>query len=130
MSRNLGYFADEGPQDFPHLNKCPECETFFESLTCPLCGKVCPEEMRAGNRKPIKSKKSHKSGWQTRPAYVPWYLSTWFIIAMCIVQPVVGLVLTWMGYWKKGWKIAVTVLLLLPYFSGVLTYVLSFLLRH
>ena len=130
MGRNLGYFADDTPQDFPHLNKCPECETFFESLHCPLCGKLCPEEMRAGNRKPVKQKKGRRSSGNGYVQFVPWYLSTWFIIAMCIVQPVVGLVLTWMGYWKKGWKIAVTVILLLPYLSGVISYVIALFLRR
>ena len=31
--------------DHPDLNKCPDCECFFAGERCPLCGKLCPEEM-------------------------------------------------------------------------------------
>lgn len=114
MSAPLGYFSDN-ERDFPELNKCPDCETFFADLTCPLCGKECPEEMRAGNRKPIKVKKRRSSGGSGRVQFVPWYFSTWFIIIMLITMPIVGLILTWLGYWKKIWKIVVTVLLVFGY---------------
>lgn len=109
MSAPLGYFSDNGAVDYPELNKCPECETFFASLNCPLCGKECPEEMRAGNRKRVKVKKQKRSYNNGRVQFVPWYLSTWFTLVMLIVQPIIGLILTWAGYWKKPWKIVATV---------------------
>ncbi len=120
MSRQLGYFDDDVVRDFPHLNKCPDCETFFESESCPLCGKACPEEMRAGNRKPVKVKKRRRPRNNGRVQFVPWYLSTWFIILMLFVQPIIGLVLLWVGYWQRPAKIIVTVLFVLYTFGFVL----------
>lgn len=61
MSANLGFFAEDRERDFPELNKCPDCETFFADANRPICGKECPEEFRAGNRKPIKQKKHRRS---------------------------------------------------------------------
>lgn len=115
MGAPIGYFSEDQERDFPDLNKCPDCETFFESLHCPLCGKPCPEEMRAGNRKPLKVKRqrySHRGNGRVQ--FVPWYLSTWFIILMLFVQPIVGLILMWMGDWRKPAKIILTVLLVFP----------------
>jgi hypothetical protein len=57
MGRMLGAF-DSDEIDRPDLNKCPDCGCFFLQDTCPICGKLCPEEMRAGNRKPVKLKKT------------------------------------------------------------------------
>jgi len=110
----------EDERDFPELNKCPECETFFADLCCPICGKVCPETMRAGNRKRIRESKNpryekHTSG---RVQFVPWYHSSWFIILMLVVQPLIGLILAWTGPWKRGGKLLATVILLLPYLLG------------
>ena len=110
----------EDERDYPELNKCPDCETFFASNNCPLCGRECPESMRAGNRKRIKEKKNptyekHSSG---RVQFVPWYYSTWFIILMLVVQPIIGLILAWTGPWKRGGKLLATVILLLPYILG------------
>lgn len=110
----------EDERDYPELNKCPDCETFFASDNCPICGRECPEEMRAGKRRPIKVKKNpqyekHTSG---RVQFVPWYFSTWFIILMLLVQPIIGLILAWAGPWKRGGKILATVILLLPYLLG------------
>ena len=110
MGAPIGYFANQQPNDYPDLNKCPDCETFFQADTCPLCGKVCPEEFRAGNRKPQKQKKikySHSSG---RVEFVPWYYSGWFIIALLVVFPILGLILLWQSNTAKGWKIAGTLL--------------------
>lgn len=110
----------EDERDYPELNKCPDCETFFADLCCPLCGKECPESMRAGNRPRIKAKKNpkyekHSSG---RVQFVPWYYSTWFIILMLVVQPLIGLILAWTGPWKRSGKLLATVILLLPYILG------------
>ena len=131
MSAPLGFFSDE-QRDFPDLNKCPDCETFFADLHCPLCGKECPPEMRAGTRKPLKVKKRRTNGnYSGRVQFVPWYFSTWFIIVMLFAMPIVGLILLWLGYWKKSWKIVVTLLLvvanvILPIVSAVLIHWMVF----
>ncbi len=117
MSKQLGYFDDDSVRDYPELNKCPDCETFFASDCCPLCGKTCPEEMRAGNRKPIKVKK-RASGGNGRVVFVPWYHTTWFILLVTFFQPIIGLILAWTGYWKKHWKILLTALVLFVYLGG------------
>ena len=115
MSADLGFFAEDRSRDFPELNKCPNCETFFADECCPLCGKECPEEFRAGNRKPIKQKKYRRPAGNGRVQFVPWYHTVWFIVLMLIVQPIVGLILTWTGVWKTHWKVIVTLLVVLPY---------------
>ena len=109
MGRQIGYFADDVQRDFPELNKCPDCETFFADDCCPLCGKVCPEEFRSGNRKPIKQKKRRNTASNGRVQFIPWYHTTPFIIAMLILQPLIGLILTWTSHWKRIWKIVATV---------------------
>lgn len=121
MGANLGFFAEDRERDYPELNKCPDCETFFADLNCPLCGKECPEEFRAGNRKPIKQKKHRRPSGNGRVQFVPWYHSVWFIVAMLIIQPIIGLILTWTGVWKTHWKVIVTLLIILPYvvFAGL-----------
>ena len=68
MGRSLGYFDSE-ELDRPELNKCPDCECYFASEECPLCGKVCPEAFRAGNRAPVKKKK-HKNS-SGRVQFIP-----------------------------------------------------------
>ena len=115
MSADLGFFAEDRERDFPELNKCPDCETFFADANCPLCGKECPEEFRAGNRKPIKQKKHRRPSGNGRVQFVPWYHTVWFIVLMLFVQPIIGLILTWTGVWKTHWKIIVTLLVILPY---------------
>ncbi len=132
MRISLQFFSAEPPQDYPDLNKCPDCETFFASLKCPLCGKECPEEMRAGNRKPIKKRKQNEYRRSSgRVQFVPWYFSNWFIIAFLIIQPVIGLILTWMGYWRRHWKIIATVLTVFIHLSGYLIYpLLSYFWRE
>lgn len=125
MGADLGFFAEDRERDYPELNKCPDCETFFSDQCCPICGKVCPEEFRAGNRKQVKQKKYRRQPGNGRVQFVPWYHTVWFIVFMLIVQPVVGLILTWSGVWKTHWKVIVTVLVLLPYIilfaSGIVT---------
>ena len=114
MSRDLGYFSDPDAVDFPELNKCPDCETFFAESNCPFCGKACPEEFRAGNRKKVKVKRQRSRG-NGRVQFVPWYHSTWFILIMLFFQPLIGLILTWTGVWKTHWKVIVTAILVIPY---------------
>ena len=125
MGADLGFFAEDRERDFPELNKCPDCETFFADANCPLCGKECPEEFRAGNRKPIKQKKHRRPSGNGRVQFVPWYHTVWFIVAMLIIQPIVGLILTWTGVWRTHWKIIVTLLVILPYIiligGGIIT---------
>jgi len=129
MGANLGFFADDREQDYPELNKCPECETFFADEKCPLCGKVCPEEFRAGNRKPIKQKKHRRTSGNGRVQFVPWYYSAWFIILMMIFMPIVGLILLWTGYWQKHWKVIATVVLVFFYlFGGILSAIVGHLI--
>lgn len=120
-------FSDASVNDHPELNKCPDCETYFASDTCPLCGKVCPEEMRAGHRKPSRTPARdpyRKSAGRVR--FVPWYYSTAFILAMLVFMPPVGLFLAWSGDWKKIWKVLVTVVvagyLIFSYFISPLIY--------
>lgn len=124
MGADLGFFAEDRERDFPELNKCPDCETFFADECCPICGKVCPEEFRAGNRKVVKQKKRRRTSGNGRVQFVPWYHTVWFIVFMLIFQPIVGLILTWTGVWKTHWKIIVTLLVVLPYIlmvgSGIL----------
>ena len=57
----LGAFDSDNNHDRPDLNKCPDCGCFFAQDHCPLCGKLCPEEMRAGNRKAVKPEKRKKA---------------------------------------------------------------------
>ena len=88
----------------PDLNQCPDCGCFFAQEKCPLCGKICPEEMRAGNRKPVKKSRS-KSRGPERVTFVEWYHAWWFIIAMLYLFPVAGLVLFATSPHKKTAKI-------------------------
>lgn len=123
----MSRFSDTSVNDYPELNKCPDCETYFASDTCPLCGKLCPEEMRAGNRKlnkkPLRDPYRKSSG---RVRFVPWYYSTAFILVMLVFMPPVGLFLAWSGGWKKVWKVIVTVVIVgylaFSYFVSPLIY--------
>jgi hypothetical protein len=112
-------FTTHDELDRPDLNKCPDCGCFFAQDNCPLCGKVCPEEMRAGNRKPVKKAKQ-RSGGSERVMFIQWFHQWWFIIAMLFVFPVVGLILFATSPHKKSAKIifavvAIAVVLLLTY---------------
>ena len=91
MGRNLGYF-DFDELDRPELNKCPDCECFFATDECPLCGKVCPEAFRAGNRAAVKKPKKQKNS-SGRVQFVSWYHSWWFILIMMYFMPIVGIIL-------------------------------------
>ncbi len=114
MGRMLGSFADDDELDRPDLNKCPDCDCFFASDTCPLCKKVCPEEMRAGNRKPVKTKNHKKRSSSGRVLFISWYHRWWFIILMLALFPLVGIILCITSphrTWKKVLCIALYVLL-------------------
>ncbi len=104
MGRMLGAHDPDSVIDRPDLNKCPDCECFFASLNCPLCGKICPEEMRAGNRKPVKIKKQKQTG-TGRVTFVEWYHSWWFIILMLFIFPIAGICLLITSPHKKWAKI-------------------------
>ena len=92
MGRMLGSFADDNELDRPDLNKCPDCDCYFSSDACPLCKKICPEEMRAGNRKPVKQKKRRSQG-NGRVTFLEWYQRWWFIILMLWLFPILGIIL-------------------------------------
>ena len=108
MGRSLGYF-DSDELDRPELNKCPDCECYFASEECPLCGKVCPEEMKAGNRAPIKPPK-RKKNTSGRVQFIPWYHTWWFILIMMFVMPIVGVILFFSSPYSKKVKIIGAVL--------------------
>ncbi len=98
------YESDE--LDRPDLNKCPDCGCLFASDNCPLCGKECPEEWRAGNRKAVKKKKASSAG-TGRVTFVEWYHSWWFILIMLFFMPIVGIILLATSPHKKGLKLTV-----------------------
>ncbi len=105
MGRMLGAFDNPQELDRPDLNKCPDCECFFAGEACPLCGKVCPEEMRAGNRKPPKKEKPRRSSSNGRVTFVEWYHSWWFITLAMFIMPVAGIILLATSPHKKSSKI-------------------------
>lgn len=116
MGRMLGAFDNSEELDRPDLNKCPDCECFFAGETCPLCGKVCPEEMRAGNRKPPKKQRRSRSGSNGRVTFVEWYHSWWFIVLMMIFMPIAGIVLLITSPHRTRSKIIFVVIFVAVYF--------------
>ncbi len=109
MGKLLGSLASDEELDRPDLNKCPDCGCYFTQDACPLCGKVCPEEMRAGNRKKVKHKKS-RGGGSTRVTFVPFYHEWWVIIIALIFSRILGLVLLFSSPHKRSSKLLVFVL--------------------
>ena len=107
MGRMLGTFADDNELDRPDLNKCPDCKCYFAGDNCPLCGKVCPEEMRAGNRKAVKVKKQPNRNQSGRVTFVPWYHTWWFILLMLWFMPIVGVILLCTCPCRKWLKITI-----------------------
>ena len=103
----LGAFDNPQELDRPDLNKCPDCECFFAQDECPLCGKICPPEMRAGNRKPPKKEKRRRDS-SGRVTFIEWYHSWWFIILMMFFMPIVGIILLVTSPHKKSHKITFT----------------------
>lgn len=99
-SPQIGYLRDNDDNDIPELNKCPDCGAFFDGDICPICKKVCPEEMKAGNRRPPKKrKKREKSNYRSVPTDL--YHQTWFIIIALFISRLVGIILVWTSDWKK-----------------------------
>ncbi len=115
MGKMLGAFAPDNDLDRPDLNKCPDCGCFFAQNNCPLCGKECPEEMRAGNRKPVKQPK-RRARTSDRVTFVEWYHSWWFMIIMMFIFPLVGIILLATSPHKRSLKIA--------FIAGVVLYTL------
>ena len=91
MGRMMGAFdRDNDMLDRPDLNKCPDCGCFFSQDNCPLCGKPCPEEMRAGNRAaPKKQKYKYDNGYRS-VQFIDWYHRWWFIALIAFVSPIVS----------------------------------------
>lgn len=106
MGKTLVPLGSDDELDRPDLNKCPDCMCFFAGDNCPLCGKPCPEEMRAGNRKAVKKKKPSR-GDSGRVTFVEWYHSWWFIILMLFFSPLIGIILLATSPHKRSQKTAV-----------------------
>ncbi len=104
MGRMLGAFDPNDQLDRPDLNKCPDCGCYFAGENCPLCGKPCPEEMRAGNRKEAKPKRQRR-GSAGRVTFVDWYHRWWFIVLMMFFFPLVGIILLLTSPHKRWQKI-------------------------
>ena len=125
MGRMLGSY-DSDELDRPDLNKCPDCGCFFAQDNCPLCGKLCPEEMRAGNRKAVKQKK--RSSSSGRVTFINWYHSWWFILIMFFVFPIAAIALLVTSPYKRKTKIifvAIVAVLTLVSYIGIGTIISS-----
>ena len=122
MGRMLGVFDNDEELDRPDLNKCPDCGCFFAQDACPLCKKVCPTEMRAGNRAAVKKKKRRRPSGSGRVTFVDWYHSWWFIVLMMFFMPIIGIVLLITSpheRWKKLLFVAVAAVYLLISSIGI-----------
>ena len=112
MGRFIGSFMDDNELDRPDLNKCPDCECYFPQDCCPICGKECPEEMRAGNRKRQKHKKS-RNGRSKHKVFLEWYHRWWFILLMMFFMPIIGILLIIGSPRSKGVKTVALILALI-----------------
>ncbi len=119
----LGAFDNPEELDRPDLNKCPDCECFFAGDNCPLCGKVCPEEMRAGNRKPPKKEKRRRTNSNGRVTFVEWYHSWWCIILATVFMAPLGIILMLTSPHRTLWKVLFTIAVVLVEFviPGLIT---------
>ena len=116
MGRMLGYH-DSDELDRPDLNKCPDCGCYFAQTHCPLCDKLCPEEMRAGNRAAPKRQK-RRSNSSGRVQFIPWYHSWWFILIMLYFMPIVGIILFFTSPHSKKTKIIAASVVVAVYVIG------------
>ena len=112
MGRFLGSHESE-ELDRPDLNKCPDCRCFFAGDNCPLCGKLCPEEMRAGNRAKVKASRSAPNPNAGRVTFIPWYHSWLCIILMLFVFPLLGIILLFTSPHKKWIKVTFVIVAIL-----------------
>ena len=121
MGRFLGSHESE-ELDRPDLNKCPDCRCFFDGDNCPLCGKECPEEMRAGNRAKVKPSRSRPNPNAGRVTFIAWY-HTWLCIILCLVtMPILGIILLCTSPHRTRTKVLVIVGILVG--SLLLTFVI------
>lgn len=104
----------------PDLNKCPDCGCYFGGANCPLCGKPCPEEYKAGNRKPEEKPKPQKVKVISSH---PWYHTWWFIAVIMFLSPLVGVILLATSARKTWVKILVSLLIISPY---IIFFVISY----
>ena len=109
MGKLLGAH-DSDELDRPDLNKCPDCGCFFDGENCPLCGKLCPEEMRAGNRAKVKPPKKRRDPNAGRVTFISWYHSWWVIILALIINPIIGFILLATSPHKRSSKVLVIVI--------------------
>lgn len=105
MGRSLGYF-DSDELDRPELNKCPDCECYFATEECPLCGKICPENFRAGNRAKVKKPKKRKNS-SGRVQFIPVYHTWWFILIVFLFSRLAGVILFLTSPYSRKAKITV-----------------------
>jgi hypothetical protein len=111
MGKLLGAHATD-ELDRPDLNKCPDCGCFFDGDSCPLCGKECPEEMRAGNRAKVKPSRSRPNPNAGRVTFIAWY-HTWLCIILCLfMMPILGIVLLCTSPHRTRTKVLVVVCIL------------------
>ena len=125
MGRMLGAFDNPEELDRPDLNKCPDCGCFFPGDFCPICGKLCPEEMRAGNRKPVKKQRARRSSGSGRVTFVDWYHSWWFIAIMMFIFPLAGIILLITSphqKWKKILFVAIAAVYMVVSTFGYIFY--------
>ena len=121
----LGVFDNPEELDRPDLNKCPDCGCFFSGDFCPICGKLCPEEMRAGNRKPVKKQRRSRASSSGRVTFVDWYHSWWFIAIMMFIFPIAGIVLLITSphqKWKKILFVAIAAVYMVVSTFGYIFY--------
>lgn len=109
MGRMLGAFDPEDDIDRPDLNKCPDCGCYFATDHCPLCGKECPPDMRAGVRISPKKPKNRNRNTSGRVQFIPWYHSWWFILIMMFWMPPVGIALLCASPYRTRWKVVACV---------------------
>jgi len=129
MGRLLGSHSDDQELDRPDLNKCPDCDCFFAGDNCPICGKECPENMRAGNRPAVKHKKKRHSSGSSRVTFIEWYHSWWFIIIMMFIFPLAGIILLITSphkTWKKVLFVSIAVIYSIVSFYGIGTVISGF----